>query len=169
MKDDQGIPDSVWACTEPESTRYAIGAVKVVPRESGAWLAATDERLMVVRSTLARMPGAVVMRDGGKCELPYPRLEEVLADNLELPVSLAIHIDCRLLAKAQAALLEWNEGVLVVFGGPTDPIRIVGDRGIGLVMPMESAGIDTPETWSKTAREFIRDCGEKMVVAEMIS
>lgn len=169
MKDDQGIPDAVWACTEPESTRYALGAVKVVPRECGSWLAATDGKVLVARSTYVKRQAALVLRDGTPCESVYPKVEDALTESAELPVTLAIRVNCALLAKAQAALLYCSDGVLLIFGRPSDPIRVVGDLGIAAVMPMSDNGLADAESYSCAANDFADGCRCQVVVGEMIS
>ena len=183
------LAKSIKNVTDPDHYRYALGGIDCIPRETGAYVAATNgtslaiveveettiqDRVLIPSDVISRRKtttvevnrnpfgdvesfndsksGDSVPRNDGR----FPAAHKLAADAATIKQPVTIALDAKVLANLADAIRGENNSVALVLetdeqsaNYATNVIRVVGDNGIGLIMPVYSDEHTHQETWSR--------------------
>jgi len=169
-----------------DNWRYSLAEAYATRQHEGSvWVIATDCRcLSAVRTTgendesrlvprcifpSGRRPESVVF-DGSRWTAPssrrygdpptgrFPKVQDILPDLADTRETVnSIAIDARLLANIQRAICDDRQYIRLYFNGAEGTIAVVGDRGIGVVMPCEDKDNNADRAQYQSQRQEITE------------
>jgi hypothetical protein len=167
------IETKVWACTDAESSRYALSAVKAIPKTGGvAWIVATDGRCLsvtpvdgtcdettLIPADVIKGPLPVIVKcvngewrnNRGRIAPPpagkFPDIaktfEQVACASIKGRTSIAFNP--RLATAIRNAVQESDlQAASMYIADDQSAIAVLGLDGFGLLMPMATDAIGLP-------------------------
>jgi len=135
------VPDELAKCCDTKSTRYALGSVLVTPKagcDDACYVAATDCRGLTIVECTGTVPDevlipAVTRSSDGEMPGEFPDVQNFIP---EATTHSHVTLDSQILRRIAKAIGSENRRVTLLFlDDPTKPVLLLGEHGIGVLMP----------------------------------